>query len=124
MSSWTPGRLQAWVIAGLRSLSRKYPPRFETLHEAKTEKKINVKTGRLAQHYECNECKEDFPATEVQVDHIRDVIDPETGFVDFNTYIERLFCEKNNLQVLCKPCHGLKTKSAGKVRARKKSKTL
>lgn len=113
---WAPGRLQAWVIAGLRSLSRKYPPRFETLKEAATEKKTNVKTGRLAQHYECAECRNDFPATGVNVDHLIPVCDPEKGFEDWNTYIPRLFCEKANLQVLCSDCHSKKSLAEGQVR--------
>jgi 5-methylcytosine-specific restriction endonuclease McrA len=107
---WTPARLKAFIVSGLRACSRRYPPKFETLAEAKTEKKINRKTKRLAQHYKCNACKGDFPSTEVQVDHIIPVIDPLTGFVDWNTYIERMFCEKSNLQVLCKDCHSIKTK--------------
>lgn len=106
---WTEARLKAFIISGLRAASRRYPPKFETLNEAKTTKKINQKTGRLAQHYMCKACKGEFPAKDVQVDHKRPVVDPKKGFVDWNTYIERMFCKKSNLQVLCKTCHKTKT---------------
>jgi 5-methylcytosine-specific restriction endonuclease McrA len=118
--SWTEARLKAFIISGLRAASRRYPPKFETLNEAKTTKKINAKTGRLAQHYECNACREEFPAKEVQVDHRKPVVDPKKGFIDWNTYIERMFCKKSNFQVLCKSCHKIKTdKEKKQANARK-----
>lgn len=109
MKEWSEGRLKAFIISGLRSCSRRYPPKFETLSEALVGKKINKKTNRLANHYTCKACRDEFPSKEVQVDHINPVVDPVTGFVDWNTYIERLFCEKSNLQVLCTTCHAIKT---------------
>lgn len=107
---WTAARHRAFIISGLRAASRRYPPKFETLNEAKTEKKINEKTGRIAQHYQCKKCKQDFPAKDVQVDHKKPVVDPKTGFVDWNTYVERMFCKKSNFQILCRSCHLEKTK--------------
>lgn len=117
--AWTEARLKAFIISGLRAASRRYPPKFETLNDAKTTKKINEKTGRIAQHYRCKACKDEFPAKEVQVDHKKPVIDPKIGFVDWNTYIERMFCKKSNLQVLCTTCH--KKKSDKERNARKQS---
>lgn len=116
MTQWTEARLKAFIISGLRATSRRYPPKFETLNEAKTTKKINSKTGRLAQHYRCNACKEDWPAKEVQVDHKKPVIDPKIGFIDWNTFIERLFCKKSNFQILCTACHKKKTKKETNAR--------
>jgi 5-methylcytosine-specific restriction endonuclease McrA len=107
---WTEGRKRAFIVAVLRNGTRRYPPKYETLNEAKTEKKINKKTGRQAQHYACAVCQKDFPQKEVQVDHKKPAVDPKTGFISWDVYIERLFCGKENLQVLCKPCHDAKTK--------------
>lgn len=101
-------------MSALRAGSRKWPPRYETLAEAKTEKKTNKKTGRLAQHYKCASCGEEFAGKDVAVDHIDPVVDPEKGFEDWNTFIERLYCDKDNLQVLCKTCHDLKSKNERK----------
>jgi 5-methylcytosine-specific restriction endonuclease McrA len=110
-------------VSALRAATRRYPPKYETLNEAKTEKKVNKKTGRLAQHYRCNACKQEFPAKEVQIDHVIPAIDPKVGFVDWNTFIERLFCTKDNLQCLCTSCHDKKTREEKETKknARKQS---
>lgn len=75
----------------------------------------------MAQHYKCNACKKDFPLTGIQVDHINPVVDPAMGFVDWNTYISRMFCDEGNLQVLCRPCHSKKSKKETKRRANQKA---
>lgn len=106
---WTEARKRAFIISGLRQTSRRYPPRYETLADAYTGQKLNTKTNRVGKHYECNVCKKQYPAKEVQIDHIIPVIDPEVGFVDWNTYIERMFCDKANLQTICLGCHTVKT---------------
>lgn len=117
---WTQARVHSFIVSVLRAGSRRWPAKYETLNEAKTTKKINSKTGRLAQHYKCKACKEEFPAKDVQVDHKRPVVDPKVGFVDWNTFIERLFCEKKNFQVLCTSCHKLKSaKEKQQANARK-----
>ena len=107
---WTEGRRKAFIVSVLRSGSRRWPPKYLTLNEAKTEKKINVCTKRLAQHYKCASCLQEFTQKDIQVDHLVPAVDPKTGWVDWNTFIERLFCEKDNLQCLCRECHSAKTK--------------
>lgn len=107
---WTEARYRSFVTSTLRAGSRKWPPKYETLNAAKTEKKVNKATGRLAQHYICAMCEQEYTQKDVQVDHIKPVIDPKKGFVSWDTYIDRMFCEGKNLQVLCKGCHTEKTK--------------
>lgn len=53
----------------------------------------------------------------IAVDHIEPVVDPEVGFVDWNNYINRLFCPVNSLQVLCGFCHYSKTQVENQLRA-------
>lgn len=72
--------------------------------------------------YICTVCKKLTPNKECAVDHTSAVIDPEVGFVDFNTYIERLFCSKSNLKILCKRCHTEKSKIENKQRRITKEK--
>lgn len=53
-------------------------------------------------------CNELFPKHMVQVDHVNPVVGEE-GFQTWDIYIQRLFCEATNLQVLCSFCHLAKT---------------
>lgn len=104
---WTVARFNSFVKGALRSASQRWPPKYQCLNEAKTEKRINKALGRLAQHYKCNSCKNEFVLKDVQVDHVEAIGE----FVSWDLVVERMFCEKDNLQVLCKTCHALKTKA-------------
>ena len=42
--TWTEGRRRAFITNALRAATRKWPPKYETLNDAKTEKKINPRT--------------------------------------------------------------------------------
>lgn len=63
---------------------------------------------RTKWEYKCSECKKWFKTKDVQVDHIK----PAGSLKDYSDlpqFVENLFCEKDNLQVMCKPCHAVKT---------------
>ena len=104
--AWTEGRFNAFVTSILRGGSRRWQPKYSTLNEAKTEKKTNVKSGRLAQHFRCACCQEEFVAKDIQIDHIVPIGTEKT----WDQFIDGLFCESHNLQALCIPCHKIKTK--------------
>lgn len=110
MSTWTAGRLKGFITSVLRAGARRWPPKFETLSDACIGQKINIKTGRVAKHYSCNICKCEFTSKDIEVDHISPVVDPSTGFIDWNTFIDRLYCSKENLQAICLICHKKKSK--------------
>lgn len=107
--NWTEGKFQSFIKSTLRKGSTRWPPRYEVLNDAKRGKRVNPETGRIAEHYECNQCGMLFPAKCVVVDHISPVI-PVTGFTNWDDVINRMFCSRLGLQVLCKECHRLKTK--------------
>lgn len=123
MSNWTEGRLKSFITSTLRGAFRKFPPKYETLKEAYVGIRHNGKTKRDGKHYRCAGCSGEFPTSEVNVDHIIPVVDPKYGFQGWDVFISRLFCSKDNLQVLCSNCHDLKTKEerATKTSANKKS---
>jgi 5-methylcytosine-specific restriction endonuclease McrA len=106
---WTDSRFRSFVTSALRAASRRWPPKFKALKEAFVGRKTNKKTGKLAMHYKCAKCKKHFVAADVQVDHVLPVVDPKVGFVGWDSFIDRIFCEIENLQVMCKPCHKVKT---------------
>jgi 5-methylcytosine-specific restriction endonuclease McrA len=45
----------------------------------------------------------------VFVDHIIPVVDPAVGWTTWDDIVDRLFCEPDNLQLLCKECHSVKS---------------
>ncbi len=113
---WTAARFNSFVTSTLRSGARRWGPKFDTLNSAKTEKKINPKSGRLAQHFQCGLCNEEFTQKDMQVDHIDPAVDPKKGFESWDVFIDKLFCEAENLQAICKSCHGIKTAEEKKIR--------
>lgn len=108
-NQWTEARFKSFIISALRAASRRWPPKFAALKKAFIGKKKNIKTGKVASHYKCAECKKHFVAADVQVDHIFPVVDVKEGFVSWDIYIDRMFCEVHGLQIMCKPCHKIKT---------------
>lgn len=105
---WTEARYNQFVRSNLRMSSRKWPPIAQCLKDA-----------RIARgEYLCAICKEIVPATtkvdgkrvkNIHVDHIEPVVDPAVGFVDWNTFVDRLYAEPDNLQAICDKCHTEKT---------------
>lgn len=106
---WTEGRYRSFITSTLRGGMRRWPPKWKTLKSAEVGRITNKKTGKLAMHYICAGCNSHYPAKDVQVDHVSPVVDPTTGFVSWDVYIDRMFCERSNLQVLCTTCHKEKT---------------
>ena len=106
---WTQARFNSFVKSGLRGLSRKWPPKYQCLNASLVGQRVNVATGRIAKHFKCAQCAGEFPASKVQVDHIAPIIDPTIGFTSWDDVVDAMFCEKENLQVLCTSCHKEKT---------------
>lgn len=94
-----PPSLRHWLTHKLRRLSYQWPPRKDAIKAARLERGI----------YKCNICEGKFGPKEIQLDHIEPVIHEEDGFIDWNNYLNRLFCDEQGFQVLCKPCHEAKT---------------
>lgn len=108
-NEWTQARFNSFIKSALRSATKRWPPKYKTLNEACVGVEINKSTNRKAKHYKCAGCEGHFPLKEVQVDHIVPIIDPKTGFVSWDETINKMFCEKEGLQVLCSACHKEKT---------------
>jgi len=126
VEGWTDARFKNWIISLLRRGTLRFPNRTIALNNAKRGKKINKLTGRLAMHYECFKCKEHVTLSNTHVDHNPPVVCPKEGFVNFDTYIERMFAPVKVWRVSCKSCHAKitekETKQRVKERAKRKSK--
>lgn len=95
--------------------------RDEALFKARVLVPRKTKAGDLAKipsvFYRCAACGELFKDRDIQVDHITPIgyfplwADSLPEFlVRLLVWVLRLFCDIDNLQVLCKPCHKKKTK--------------
>lgn len=113
--NWTQGRFNTFIKGVLRTGTRKWAPKYECINAAKRGKRVNSKTGRVAEHYECAECHGLFPLKDVAVDHIEPVV-PVTGFVSWDDVIHKMYCNSDSLQVLCSPCHKIKSKKESEER--------
>lgn len=102
--------------------------RLKVLNTARIEHK-DSKRPRVTKWIRCALCKLPTAAYTAAVDHILPLVPVDTAFEDMSmdTVIDRLWCEENNLQVLCETCHDIKTKQESQQRkaarkARKSSK--
>lgn len=72
----------------------------------------------------CNLCQIPTPKSYLEVDHIKPVIKVTEKAIDVpvHTFIERLWCDKDNLQAVCIICH--KSKSIFENRERRIKKKV
>ena len=71
--------------------------------------------SRGGKRYICAACKKAFVKGVVEIHHINPVINPlltqTKKNITIQEFIDRTYCKEPNLQVLCKPCHKIKTHS-------------
>jgi len=120
--AWTVARFNSFITSALRNAHGKWGPK----HKAK--KKAWVSHGK----YKCAMCNTIGPATlppikvdgkrrnNACVDHIEPVVDPEVGKESWDIYIERMFVELDDYQVLCWDCHTKKSKEERDVATARK----
>jgi 5-methylcytosine-specific restriction endonuclease McrA len=85
-----------------------WPVKYDCLKLARTEKAENPATGRMCMMHRCADCRGEFPAKQMTVDHICPVV-PIEGHDSWDAVIKRLYVELDGLQALCKDCHKIKT---------------
>lgn len=105
------------IIKGaLRRVFARSPMIISVLKESVHPTARGPKGGK---QYICAECKQTFAANKVAVDHIEPVVpvNKTVQDLDYNELVERIFCDKDKLQVLCVDgCHKAKTVSERKIR--------
>lgn len=111
--SMTESAFWSWLRSGLRQKSRWWKPIAEAKLLARRPYKGENK--RQKWEYQCTHCKKHFKGDEVSVDHIYPAGSLKT-YSDLPGFVERLFCEVKDLQVLCNPCHNIKTQKERKAK--------
>lgn len=95
-----------FIRSTLRQKSRWWKPITQCKLESRRAYKGVNKRQKF--EYQCNTCKKWFPEKQINVDHIVGAGSLNCG-ADLEGFVERLFCEQDNLQVLCSDCHNKKT---------------
>lgn len=104
--TFTEAQFFNWLRQKLRRASIAWRPINECRKKAKVPYVGENKRRKFS--YVCNSCKEEFDAKSITVDHVQ-AIGSLQKFSDLPTFVERLFCEEQFLQVLCSECHNKKT---------------
>ena len=91
--------------------------RREVIQEAKIDH-YDAERPRVTKWVRCFICKEPTAAYQAQVDHKIPVIGINVDFqgMSWDELVDRLWCFKENLDVVCLPCHQLKSKDENKAR--------
>jgi 5-methylcytosine-specific restriction endonuclease McrA len=90
------------IRSALRQKSRWWKPVQEVKQAARRPNESENK--RLKFEYQCAICSGWFPDKQIEVDHIIAAGSLTCG-EDLHGFVERLFCEKDGLRVLCEGCH-------------------
>lgn len=108
--TWTESKYINFIKNQLRSGSRKWSPIQKCKSRARVERGL----------YRCESCGEVVAPTifdedkakrvnNIFVDHIIPIVDPAVGFTNFDDFAKRLYCNSDNLQLLCGACHKVKS---------------
>ena len=96
----------SFIRSALRQKSRWWKPISVCKLNARRDYKGVSK--RQKYEYQCKKCKKWYPEKQVNVDHVLPAGSLNCAD-DLPGFVERLFCEQDNLQVLCVSCHDKKT---------------
>jgi 5-methylcytosine-specific restriction endonuclease McrA len=106
-------QFKRFIVQILRRATYKWKPRTEALKKSKIERN----------QYKCAMCEGIFTHKQVHVDHIIPVIDPASGFTNWDDYITRMFPDERGFQILCTSCHDAKTQTENNIRKTTKSRS-
>jgi 5-methylcytosine-specific restriction endonuclease McrA len=104
---------EAAIRGALRRAFSRSPIVQEVMNESRREMpRYNKDGSRHKKNWvqrQCQVCDQWSSTSKMAVDHKIPVVSIEFGKQDWNEYIDRLWCAKDNLQRICDPCHDKKT---------------
>jgi 5-methylcytosine-specific restriction endonuclease McrA len=104
----TESAFWSFIRSALRQKSRWWKPITQT--KMKSRRAYKGPNKRQKFEYQCVHCTKWFPEKKINVDHICPAGSLNCA-QDLPGFVERLFCESDNLQVLCESCHNTKTQN-------------
>jgi hypothetical protein len=113
----TESMFWSMIRSALRQKSRWWKPIGECKKLAR--RVYKGKNKRQKWEYLCNKCKQWYKSDQVNVDHIEPAGSLNCSN-DLPSFVDTLFCEQDNLQVLCKTCHDQKTQLEKQLKQFKK----
>lgn len=118
MKNKPPYNQSSAIRGALRRAFSRSPLVREVLEESRQEfpryKKDGTRHKKNWVKRQCQVCSTWVPSSQIAVDHIVPVISVDSGFQDWNEFVDRLWCNtlgKANLQRICDPCHDVKTQA-------------
>ena len=109
----TESAFWSFIRSSLRQKSRWWKPITECKMKSRRMYKGPLKRQKF--EYQCKECSNWFPDKKINVDH-KIPVGALNCSADLAGFVERLFCEEQNLQCLCSDCHDIKTKKEKELR--------
>lgn len=112
---WTDAAFWGFLRSLLRAGTRKWPPIVRHA-KLRCRRPYTGPNKRQRWEYQCAECGQWFKdevkdkSQRLHVDHVIPA-GSLRSLADLPGFVERLFCESDNLRVLCTPCHKIKTDS-------------
>ena len=123
-------KLKNTIVGAIRRVWHRAPQRIAVLQEQRREIQEYKKDGspklRKSIFYVCEYCNmlcksqksPNYPRA--HVDHINPVIPIDGTSLTWDQFISNIFCDPDNLQVLCTDCHNTKTQEENNNRRKHK----
>lgn len=110
------------ILSAIKRCFSRSPIRREALNKAKHPTEKGPKGGV---RYTCKECGVNFSQQASQVDHIEPIVpvDMSARDMSWDEIVDRIYCDPENFQVLCRACHTVKSKAENKQRRKNKNDT-
>jgi len=99
---WTEARFWQFLRSALRRSYTRWPAQYQARNDAR--RPYCGASKKQKWEYQCATCKQWWPAKATELHHIVPVGSLKS-YDDLPGFAERLFCEKEGLQVVCIGCH-------------------
>lgn len=118
MNSTLTAKERNLIKGAIRRVFSRSELRRTMLEESRIEH-YDASRPRVTKWSRCEQCKLPHATYQMECDHIIPIVPVDKTLEDmtWDEIVNRIFCNKNNLQILCKLCHTVKCKQENKLRA-------